>query len=230
MNNEPTIVLNQNDLIFLHSPLNMLALFALFLQERFTYPTLPWQFSTDEGTTGIHIHTSYNDPQEAANAYPRIVVGRGSFVHRHKFVQGDLGSEQPSLLSHSIYQHWSMARADLNIQCISQNRGEACILGDIVQSAVGMSRREICKQFKLHELGDIVLMGVQPYERDQDAWAVNVQFQIMFPHRWIQFPTAPALRELTVGKSVYSQSQLNALEYVKRFVLRSEELPGPSDS
>lgn len=229
MNNEPTISLTQNDLIFLHSPLNMMAMFVLFLQERFSQGDLPWQYHPDEGTTGLHIHTTYNTPQETTGAYPRIAVGRGSFIHRHKIVQGDLGSEQPRLLTHGITQHWSMAEADLQIQCIAAQRGEASIIGDIVQAAIGMSRTELCKQFKLHEVSDVVMPDVQPYERDQNCWAAAVQFRIQFPHRWIQVPVAPMLREITVRKSTYSQEQLDALEYTKRFVLRHTDLPGLAD-
>lgn len=228
MKNNPTIELSQNELIFLHSPLNMLAMFVLFLQERFSQGDLPWQYNADEGSTGLFIHTTYNTPTETNNAYPRIAVGRGSFVHRHKVVQGDLGSEQPRLMTHGITQHWSMAQADLQIQCIAEERGEACIIGDIVQAALGMTRTEICRQFRLHELGDVVMPDVQPYERDQNCWSVGVQFRVMFPHRWIQFPVAPMLRKITVSKSTYSQTQLDALEYTKRFVLRHDDLPEPS--
>lgn len=219
MNPNSTITLNHNDLIFIHSPLSMLSKFVLFLQERFSQNNLPWKYSNDENETDVFIHTEYNTPQETANAYPRISVGRGSFVHQHKVVQGDLGDPQPKLMKRGIHHHWSMCNGDISIQCISEKRGEGSILGDIVQSAIGMSRTEICKQFGLHEISSINFQATQPYERDQDKWRAPIQFRIKFAQRWLSMPIAPELSSITLRSDAISSSDKAALAYIKSEVI-----------
>lgn len=220
---EPTIELQQSDLIFLHSPLNLLAQFVLLLEERFSLGLLPWQHDRDENKTGIFIHTEYNTPQETANAYPRIVVGRGSVVHRTDVALGDLDDRQPHLRTQEGYYHWSVGEADIQIQCVSENRGECCILGDTIQATVGMSRKEILKQFTLRSLSATNLLPVQPYKRDKEKWQVSLQFRVGFEQRWFTLPAAPLLRGITVSTATYSKNQLDALEYIKRFVVEQDD-------
>jgi len=215
-----TIKLTQSDLIFLHSPVNLLAQFVLLLEERFSQKRLPWEFSRDENETDVFIHTEYNFPQETANASPRIVVGRGTVVHR-QMVIGDMGPDQPEILTKEGYYRWGMGECDIRIQCVSENRGEANIIGDIVQTLIGMSKYEICKQFTLHEVTDTMLQPVEPWERDKEKWQASVQFRVKFEQRWFTIPVAPQLREITM----YSKSSLDALDYVKTFVLPDKDLP-----
>lgn len=211
-----TIELAQSDLIFLHSPLNLLAQFVLLLEERFSHGNLPWSHSPDENQTKIFIHTEYNAPKEVGDAYPRISVGRGSVVHNRDVI-GDIGPDNQDLLPRGTYVHWGTGDCDLRLQCVAENRGEATILGDIVQTLIGMSRKEICKQFSLRDVSAIVLQPAQPYTRDKEKWMCSVEFRVNFEHRWVTLVTAPTLK----GINVYSSSQLEALDYVKNIIIKS---------
>lgn len=220
IDNKSTITLSQSDRVFLHSPLNLLAQFVLLLEERFSQKNLPWQFNRDENQTDIFIHTEYSYPQEISNPVPRIIVGRGTVVHGRSAI-GDLDQNQPDLLQREGYYHWGPGECDIQIHCVSENRGETSLLGDIVQTLIGMSRNEICKQFTLRDISPVMLQPTQPFERDKEKWQAAVQFRVSFEHRWFTHPAAPTLKEI----SFYSQSALDALDYVKRFVLRSDVLP-----
>lgn len=218
----PTVNLTQSDLVLLHSPLSLLAQFVLLLEDRFSQGNLPWKFDRDDNQTDIFIHTVYNGEREIKNAIPRIVVGRGTIVHRRASA-GDMGPDQPELLTKEGYHHWGLGDVDVQIRCISENRGEASIIGDIVQTLIGMSRKEICKQFTLRDISNIALQPTRPWKRDKEKWEAAVQFRVNFEHQWITVPVAPKLREI----KLYSKNKLDALDYVKTHVLRSQDLPAP---
>lgn len=215
-----TIELTQSDLIFLHSPLNILAQFALLVQERFSQGNLPWAYSDNENETGIFIHTDYNMPEDTANAAPRVVVSSGTIVHE-KTVLGDIGPGNTNLLPREAHRHFGLCNGDVQIQCVSEAKGEAAIIGDIVQSLVGMTRKEICKQFQLRDIGAVVLQPPKPWDRDKQKWQTSVQFRLNWEHHWVTFPIAPELKQATF----YTDSQLDGLGYIKNAILRDDVLP-----
>lgn len=203
-----------SDLVFLHSPLNMLAKFTAFLQARFASPSTPWVFKTNEGESGIYIYAEFGLPKDVSNASPMLVVSRGSTVHNRDVV-ADRDQNSYSELTKGGTNSFSTGEMDVRIQCIGQTYGESAILGDIVQASISMSRRAITQSFTLRDVGVVVLSPTVPYERDTDKFVSNVDFRVYFEQRWFVIQAAPVLQ----GVEMHAKLDAAGAQYVKAFTL-----------
>ncbi len=107
---------------------------------------------------------------------------------------------------------------DIRLQCISQNHAEASIIGDVVQASVAMSRTGLMQGLTLRDVSPVVLGPTRPYERDQEKWQANVDFRVMYEHRWVNKPSAPVLDCV----DFFTKNSLDAATYVKTFVLKNQ--------
>lgn len=183
---------NSGDLILVNSPLNLLAKFTVFLRTRFSQSNLPWQYSSNEADTDIHINIEYSLPKEAENLSPALIISRGSVVHGPTTV-GDRDQNSRDELFLQGSNKYRLAEMDMRIQCIGQTYAETSILTDIVQSGISMSQQLLTDAFTLQNIGPVVAGQVVPYERDEDKFYSNVDFRVIFEQRWYQVPAAPRL-------------------------------------
>lgn len=207
-----------NPLIFLNSAISLMAQFVIAIQERFSEEGHPFLFSTDENKTKLFVHTTYDCPDEIANATPRIVIGRGTYAYSTE-VLGHLDSAQGALLNKDVKFNWSPATCDFTIECVSPNRGEAELLGDLVQAFIWMTRESLCENMTLRDIPAVMLQPVRPWPRIEDRWMTQVQFRVILERRWV---TAPAALPLTKMK-VQTRYQKEAAEYIQTFILPSED-------
>lgn len=183
---------NADGLKLINSPINILAKFTVFLRDRFSQSNLPWQYSSNEGDTGIHINLEYTLGKAAENLSPAIVVGRGSVVHGQTTVADrDQNSNDELYVGGS--NKYRLAEMDLRLQCIGQTYAETSIISDIAQSSISMSQQILTKAFTLQNIGPVVAGQVVPFERDEDKFSCNVDFRLAFEQRWYQVPAAPRL-------------------------------------
>jgi len=219
----------ESKLIFLHSPLNKLAMFTRFLQIRFSQGTLPWQWREDPNKVGgdgddpdaaatVFIDAEFALEKDYEGASPAIIVGRGSVVHPRPVV-GDDAPVSPDKLTRGWEQKIGFGEMDVRMQCIGQTKAEASIIGDIVQASITMSRKSIMQAMTLRNVSQTVLSPVQPYIRDSDKFMCVVEFRVYFEQRWKVIPSAPILDRV----DFFTKSVVDAANYVQTFALKNQE-------
>lgn len=184
-----------NELVFLHSPIGLLKQFVSLLQERFSTGQLPWTYGGDENTSQIFIVSEFEPSRDVEDMSPALVVSRGAVVHKRDVV-ADTDQNNFELVAKGGKYYWGTGELDIRIQSIGQTKGEASLLGDIVQATIHMTRDPICEAFSLRDISPIVLSQVVEYERDQQKWACTVDFRVFFEQRWFVIPEAPTLNSL----------------------------------
>lgn len=191
----PPKKLGADQLVFFHSSLHLMGQFVVALQKRFSYPDLPWEYEEDENTTGIFVHTELEEGKSTRNETPSIVVGKGSVVFQRP-VLGDIDQNNPDILARQGTYYYGTLEADLRIHCISENKGESSLLGDIVHFFIGCSRQALCKGLTLLDISQAVLQPAQQYDRDTKRWSTVVTFRVLYERRWYMIPGAPPLRQI----------------------------------
>lgn len=219
--------IEQSNLVFLHSPLNKLAQITRFLQIRFSQGTLPWQWHEDtnlvidpddqDGPGNIFIDAEFALEKDYEGASPALIVTRGSTVHPRPVV-GDQGPVSPDQLTKAWEQKIGFGEMDIRIQCISQNKAECAILGDVVQTSITMTRKGLTQALTLRDISEVVLSPTVPYIRDKDKWQNNVDFRVFYEQRWRVIPAAPVLDRA----DVYMKQTLDAANYVRTFALKNQ--------
>ncbi len=204
----------QTALIFLNSPLNLLAKFALFMQERFSSPSLPWQYDADENKTQIFVQTAYDKNLNTSNTCPQITIERGT-LSQGEMVQGDLHGHNPHVLSKDATRKYGRVDVDIRIHCASTVKGECEVLGDIVQTSIRMSMPLLRRLLKIHDISAVALQPVRPYEHDKERWATTVEFRLMFEAHWFEYNQAPELRSV----SILNADDQAAWLYIKKKML-----------
>jgi hypothetical protein len=218
----------ESDLVFLHSPLSMLAMFTRFFQIQFSQGRFPWQWDEDpnkvwgDGTdldakANIYIEAEFALAKEYESAAPAVIVTRGAVVHPRPVI-GDQGPVSPNQLTRGWKNEYGHGEMDVRLQCIGQTKAEAAIIGDIVQAAVTMTRGPIMQAMTLRDISATVLNPTMPYIRDKDKWQNNVDFRVKFEQRWLILPVAPVLDRA----DFYAKNTLDAVTYVKTFALKNQ--------
>lgn len=193
----------------------MLAQFTGYLQARFAQGRLPWEWCADDNITKIHILAEFAIERDTQAVSPSVVVSRGAVVHQRNVV-ADRDQNSMEELTKGGTQHWGTGEMDILMQCIGQTKGEASIIGDIVQSSISMARNPLCEAFTLRDIGPVLLGRTVPYERDETKYMSPVSFRVFFEQRWFVIPGAPSLQ----GIEVQTRFNEEAATYVKTLVLK----------
>ena len=54
-------------------------------------------------------------------------------------------------------------------------------------------------KFGFHDMTPVVVGRTQPNTRDKDQWITAVTFNVQYPMRWTNKPTAPLLNEIAMA-------------------------------
>lgn len=183
------------------SPTAITALFTEIVRERFRVDNgLAWAWSDGEtpapDETGnpdaprkILIEPAFAEHDETRNYRPAIFIDKGE-TRMEKVAIGNLAGKQ---LSSGLTGYYALASVPIDIECVSDKKGESAILGDTVWFYVLAGRELIQKTFGLHELTPPVLGRTIPSERDKAEWSTHVSFEIQTHLRWTTKPVAPLL-------------------------------------
>lgn len=184
------------ELVALHSPIDILSKFASLFQSRFSTGNMPWQWSAVESESTLFVGSEFSVPKDWEDASPAVIVTRGSVSHTRGVI-GDTDQNNMQFLTKRGKNYWGMGDADLRIQCIGQTKGEASTIADIVATTIHMTRDPICEAFTLRDISPVVQGPTVEYERDQRKWICSVDFRIYFEERWFVVPGAPSLRKIS---------------------------------
>lgn len=209
-----------SDLLAVQSPLNILSKFVSLFRARFSTPNLPWQYSDNAADGNIYIDAEYAEATGYTNQSPAIIVTKGSTVHGRPVV-GDLDQNQPHLLNRGGTYSYGSGEIDLRVECVGQTYGESSTLGDLVQTTVSMTLKEIARQFTIRDISPVVLSGIQPHKRDETKYVCYVDFRVMFEHRWFDMESSPVLRGIALHLDTVAQQLSEEVAAIQARPLRT---------
>lgn len=217
--NQPTVELDELDMVLLHSPLNLLAQFSWFMKDRFKQMPDVYMFDEDENQSQVYIGTSFERDANRPNAYPQIIVGRGQTVLQTVSLN-QMSSVSPSFLKTEGAYRFGRGSTDLGISVTCQNYAEAELLGDIVLSSVFMSKQALEQEFTLLGISDSVVLGrVQPLNEEDTLYRCSVTFRVQYEVRWYNVPEGRPL----VGVHL-SMKHKEAVDAIKLLLLQDNSV------
>lgn len=185
------------------SPLAVLALFTEIIRARFSDGTLAWRWTdnptpeaeeenTEDEPRKILIEPSFSEGAEARNFRPAIFVDKLETIP-NKVAVGNFAGAQ---LRSGLRAFYSLAAIPIDIEVISDRKGESAILADITWFYLLAGREQIRKTFGLQEMTNPVLGRTLPQESDKRTWITHITFTVEIGFRWSTLPVSPVLREI----------------------------------
>jgi len=198
------------------SPLAVIGLFVELVRKRFTSPhSLPWKYDPDIKKTQIAIESAFNEDSAHRNKRPAIYIDHSESVIG-RTVTGDVAGQN---LKTGLRGFFGLNTIPMLIECVALKKGEAMLIGDLVQIYLHASSDLIQAKFKLHELTPITLGRAQPYERDATQWVAPITFSVQVPVRWTNAPTAPLIRQIIMD--IQKSDSADATEFFQNIALYS---------
>jgi hypothetical protein len=199
----PRIAGQQAD-IAVGSPLAIVALFTEIVRERFRPGNgLSWEWNenptpqateanTEDAPRKIIIEPAFNENTEVKNFRPAIYIDKGETA-AGKVALGNFVGQQ---LHTGLRGFYALGTAPLDIEVVSEARGESATLADIVWFYILAGREQIRKTFDLHEMTPPILGKTVPFEGDKGQWSTHISFEVQFNLRWTTLPVGPLLEDI----------------------------------
>ena len=208
----------QHPHVVIKSPLDILGIFLVTIRERFIDPgeDFPWVWKADPKDTTLFIEAGAGDETNMKDARPAIYVDRGTIIFP-KVVIGDFAGEQRHT---GIKGFFTTGTGQMTVDCVSKNRGESAILGDLVQTFILMSSDEILKAHNLRDITPVTLGATEIWEKDERLFNTRVTSEIVFDIKWTVTPVVGGDRtkisgidaKLSIeGSDAYHEIAVNSL-------------------
>jgi len=201
----PRIAGQQAD-IAVGSPLAIVALFAEIVRERFRPGNgLAWvwnenstpesaEANTEAAPRRIVIEPSFNENLEVRNFRPAIYIDKGETA-AGKVAIGNFVGQQ---LHTGLRGFYALGTVPMDIEVVSDVKGESSIIADIVWFYILGGRDQIRATFGIHELTPPILGRTVPFEGDKGQWSTHITFEIQFDLRWTTLPVGPLLEDIVI--------------------------------
>lgn len=181
-------------------PGSMLAVCGLFVEiitSRFTLEgtgdEVLWKVDKEvPARSTVWVASAYNESDEMRNRRPAIIVEVESATPG-RVVTGDRAAQG---LASGVEAFYALLTMPVTVDCIASKRGEAAILGDLVQVFLHASSDLIQAAFGFHEMTPVTLTKPVPVKTDKPEFSAQVSFSVQVPLRWTNKPTHPLLVEL----------------------------------
>lgn len=182
--------------VLVKSSLDIMGVYLTVLRERFstTHTDFPWAWSAQDPQTKIWIEAGAGDETRKNDARPAIYVDRSPFVFP-KVVIGDFVGMN---LKTGYKAFYATGTGQINIDCVSKNRGESALLGDLVQGFMLMSSDEILAAHSIRDCTPITLGSTEPWEKDNRLFATRVTSEVCFDVKWATHPETRKMQRIRV--------------------------------
>jgi hypothetical protein len=199
----PRIAGQQAD-IAVGSPLALIALLTEIVRERFRPGNgLAWAWDenstpqkTEENTEDeprrIVIEPAFNENTEVRNFRPAIYIDKGETAAGKVAIGNFVGQK----LSTGLRAFYALGTSPIDIEVVSDVKGESAILGDIVWFYILAGREQIRSAFDIHEMTPPILGKTVPFEGDKGQWSTHISFEVQFNLRWSTLPMGPLLEDI----------------------------------
>lgn len=203
---EKPLLAGQQSEVVPGSPTAILALFSEVIRERFRPSNqLPWVWTEDptplptedgdlDGPRKILIVPAFSEHAEVRNYRPAIYIDKGDT----QMLRAAVGHLAAVHLPSSTETFYAQASMPIDIECVSDSKGESATLADTVWFYILAGRNQIRQTFGFHELTEPVLGQTVPGEKDKVEWSTHVRFSVSIHLHWRTQPIAPLLQGIVV--------------------------------
>lgn len=178
------------------SKLAVLGVFVEIIRKRFAMdivdPMFQWLWIDDIKKTKIAVESAFNEDKEFRNFRPAVFVDCDDQTHG-RVVLGDRAGQN---FKTGLVGFWDLQTVPILIECVAGKRAESAVLGDIVGVFLHASSDLIQAKFGFHDMTPVTVGRTQPSTKDKDQWVTSVTFNVQYPGRWTNKPTAPLLAEV----------------------------------
>jgi hypothetical protein len=178
--------------VMVKSSLHLIGIYLDILRERFANPgdSFQWFYDEEDSLSRLFIEAGAGDEVKKNDARPALYVDRSPLVFPKVSIGDFVGSNRPT----GLKAFYSTGTGQIIIDCVSKNRGESAVLGDIVQGFLMMSSDQILKHKTLRDITPITLGATQVWEKDARVYATRVTSEISFDVKWATTPVARKLQ------------------------------------
>lgn len=199
----PRIAGQQAD-ITVASPLAVVALFTEIVRERFRPSNgLSWVWNenstpqkteenTEDAPRKILIEPAFNENLEVRNYRPAIYIDKGETA-AGKVAIGNFVGQQ---LHTGLRAFYALGTMPMDIEVVSELKGESAILADLVWFYFLAGREQIRSTFDIHDITPPILGRTVPFEGDKTQWSTHITFEIQVNLRWSTLPVGPLLADI----------------------------------
>jgi len=184
--------------VLLKSPLDIMGMFLCCLRERFSGdsvgPDFPWVWDEDTNKTRVFIEVGAGDEDEAKDVRPAIYVDRSPIVFPKISIGDFVGEQRPT----GLRAFYTTAQGQMVFECLSKNRGESAILGELTQSFLLMTSDLILKKYNLRDLSPLTLGSTEVWEKDDQLFNTRVTAEFSYDVKWSSKPVAGTLSSLNL--------------------------------
>lgn len=180
--------------VLVKSPLHIIGVYLATLRERFSSPgeTFQWFYNEEDHLSRIYIEAGAGDELKKNDARPALYVDRAAIIFPQVTV-GDFAGQQ----NHTgLKGYYCVGNGQILVDCVSSNRGESAVLGDIVQGFLLMSSNEILRVYNIRDNTPITLGPTTVWEKDNRLYSTRVTSEISFDVKWAERPVARKIQSL----------------------------------
>lgn len=201
----PRVAGQQAD-IAVGSPLAIVGMFTEIVRERFRPGSgLSWVWNenstplkTEENTEDqprrLIIEPAFSENTEVKNFRPAIYIDKGETAAGKVSIGNFVGQH----LNTGLRAFYALGTAPIDIEVVSENKGESGLLADITWFYILAGRELIRSTFGIHELTPPILGRTVPFEGDKEQWSTHITFEVQFDLRWTTLPIGPLLKEIVI--------------------------------
>ena len=195
--------------VLVKSTLDIMGLYLSVLRERFSSPgtQFPWYWDDADHLSKIYIEAGSGDELKKNDVRPAIYVDRSPIV----FAKVALGDFAGSNMRTGLKAFYSTGVGQINIDCVSKNRGESAVLGDLVQGFMLMSSDEILAAHSLRDCTPITLGSTETWSKDNRLFCTRVTSEVTFDVKWATRPAERKIQKIGLEIDVNQAADYHSL-------------------
>lgn len=160
----------------------------------------PSEDGTPDAPRSLYIEAGDGTDPEARDMRPAVFVNKED-TQLQQVVIGNRSDFDYRTRTERFYMQ---AIVPISIQCVSDNRGESAVLGDLVWFHLLSASNYIRSEFGINHIAAPVLGATRIFRRVEggvDAWTTPVSLAVTIEFHWITKPIAPLLKEVSARLS-----------------------------
>ena len=195
-----------------------MGVFVYLLRTRFSAEhaggkPLMWRWEPQLKPGNLAIESAFSEDKAHKNHRPQITVDVEA-TQADSQVLGDRQDESLRNQRETFYQHKNIT---ILVEVIATKRGEAHIIGDLVQAFFQATTDLIQKHFGLQHMSPVTVGQAMPYTQETDVFKVPVRFMVIVPVAWSTRPhEAPMRTAFTTLAEIQAKSPLELTTFLER--------------